>query len=90
VFRVGLCRILDLDFRELRHCEVRGIPLPRTTVNKGNKKEGRGVVAPVICAFAVHSPTRLALPRSSKPDDTISGLVRTNVNLEPSEAMNIS
>jgi hypothetical protein len=39
VFRVGLRRILDLDFRELRQGEVLRIPLPRTPVNRG-KIEG--------------------------------------------------
>jgi hypothetical protein len=40
VFRVWLCRILDLDFRELRLGEVLRIYLPRTPVNRG-KNEGR-------------------------------------------------
>jgi hypothetical protein len=31
---VGLCRILDMDFRELLTGEVRRILLPRTPVNK--------------------------------------------------------
>src|SRR5215213_532426 len=34
----GLCRILHPDFRELRLSELRRIPIPRTTVNKGKRK----------------------------------------------------
>jgi hypothetical protein len=73
--------------------ELRRIPLPRTRVNKGKKSKGRGLASPTPSAqalfLAVHSPTRLALPHSSKPDVTNSeGLVWTNVNIEPSGAMN--
>jgi hypothetical protein len=65
-------------------CRVRTVD--STTANKiqGSKRLAAGSTL----ALAVHSPTRLALPRSSKPADTNSGLVRTNVNLEPSGAMN--
>ena len=45
--------------------------------------------APVLCALAVHSPTRLAVPRGSKAAVTnLLGWVWTNVSLEPSGAMN--
>jgi hypothetical protein len=39
----------DVDFGEPRTCEVRRIPIPRTSVNKGMKK-GRGVAAPALLA----------------------------------------
>jgi hypothetical protein len=42
-------------FRELRKGEVRRIPLPRTSVNKGMKK-GRG------CCYAPASFSRVGLP----------------------------
>ena len=71
--------------------ELRRILIPRTPVNNGQEEEGPGLSgAPVLSALAVHSPTRLAVPRSSEPDVTNSGLVRTNVNIEPSGAMNMS
>jgi hypothetical protein len=31
-----------LNFGELRACEVRRIPIPRTRVNKGKKRKGMG------------------------------------------------
>jgi hypothetical protein len=56
--------------------------LPRTSVNKAYRRGRTGALwAPVLCALAVQSPTRLAVPRGSKPAVTISeGLVWTNVN----------
>jgi hypothetical protein len=47
--------------------------------------------APVSESSAVQSPTRSAVPRGSNPDPTRSeGVVRTNVNILPSGAMNRS
>ena len=37
----GLRIMLDVNFRELGKGEVRRIHIPRTRVNKGNKRKGR-------------------------------------------------
>jgi hypothetical protein len=64
--------------------ELPRIPIPRTLVNKGKKRKGGGLASPLPpprLSLAVQSPTRLAVPRGSKPAVTISeGLVPTNVN----------
>jgi hypothetical protein len=80
--------------------ELLRIHLLSTWMNKGKKKgrsydarpfviprAGLGLLPPPRL-LAVHSPTRSAVPRSSNPAVTNSGLVRMNVNIEPSGAMN--
>ena len=72
--------------------ELPRLHILRRWVNKGKKRKGGGLASPTISAqalfLAVHSPTRLALPRGSKPAVTILlGWVCTNVNSLPSGAM---
>ena len=70
----------------MQGCGLRRISLPRTPLNKGKNRRGGGLASSTTSAqalfLALHSPTtRLALPRSSKPDATSSeGMVCTNVN----------
>jgi len=81
-------------FTEFFKGEVRRIPIPRTRVNKSIKKSREGSPRPFSLRanyFASYGPTRLAVARSSNPDDTASeGLVPTCVNLLPSGATNRS
>src|ERR671913_160180 len=51
---------------ELRHCEVRRMPIPRTPVNKGNKK-GRGSkqLRPFVRALCAYPSAARVLLRSS-------------------------
>jgi hypothetical protein len=82
-----------MNFAESIKGEVRRIHILRRWVNKGKKRKGGGLASPTTSALAlslaVQSPTRLAVPRGSKPAVTISeGLVWTNVNSLPSGAMN--
>src|SRR5687767_2069001 len=65
--------------------DVMGIPSP---AQSGPIGVGRRLLRP---SLAVQSPTRLAVPCSSKPDVTLDlGLIWTNVNMLPSGAMNRS
>src|SRR5215208_5408148 len=85
----GGCR--SEDIQDLGY-ELPRIPILRRWVNKDKKRKGGGLASPLSpprLFLAVHSPTRLALPRGSKLAVTnLLGWVPTNVNSLPSGAMN--
>src|SRR5215204_4936060 len=61
-YELGCCA----NFLELRVCELRRIPIPRTLVNKA-KKRGRSCFAPALAGYYLRTRERTrGTPRSGK------------------------